>query len=115
MDPNHPFSPKYTRAREIGYHAMADEYIDIGDQVSEEAGAVGKARLRAESRKWMLSKALPKIYGDKIAQEITGKDGEPFYKKETPLETARWIGWILTQGDRELDRNGATDGNRSPR
>jgi hypothetical protein len=37
------------------------------------------------------------VYGDKIHQEITGKDGEPFHKKETPLETARWIAWILNR------------------
>jgi hypothetical protein len=85
---------------------MADHYLDIGDTVSEDPGAVAKARLRVESRKWLLSKALPKIYGDKIAAEITGKDGEPFYKKETPLETARWIAWILNRGTRELDAVG---------
>ena len=70
LDVEHPFSPQYARAREIGYHAMADDYIDIGDAVSEDAPAVAKARLRAESRKWLLSKALPKIYGDKL--ELSG-------------------------------------------
>jgi hypothetical protein len=70
-DPEHPFSPQYTRAREIGYHAMADDYIDIGDTVTEDPGAVAKARLRTESRKWLLSKALPKIYGDRL--EHVGK------------------------------------------
>jgi hypothetical protein len=70
LDLEHPFSPQYARAREIGYHAMADDYIDIGDAVSEDAAAVAKARLRAESRKWLLSKALPKIYGDKL--ELSG-------------------------------------------
>lgn len=70
LDLEHPFSPQYARAREIGYHAMADDYIDIGDAVTEDAAAVAKARLRAESRKWLLSKALPKIYGDKL--ELSG-------------------------------------------
>lgn len=74
MDPQHPFSPQYARAREVGYHCMADDYIDIGDNASEEAAAVAKARLRAESRKWLLSKALPKIYGDKLEVD-TPQDG----------------------------------------
>ena len=66
MDPEHPFSPQYARAREVGYQSMSDEFIDIGDRVREDAAAVAKARLRADSRKWLLSKALPKIYGDKL-------------------------------------------------
>ena len=36
---------------------------------------VQRDRLRIDTRKWLLSKALPKIYGDKITQEVTGKDG----------------------------------------
>src|SRR5262245_53703162 len=31
LDAEHPFSPQYARAREIGYHKMADELLDIAD------------------------------------------------------------------------------------
>lgn len=72
-DPDHEFSPRYARAREIGYHFMADQLIDIGDEVGEDVGSVAKARLRAENRKWLLAKALPKIYGDKVA--LTDPEG----------------------------------------
>jgi hypothetical protein len=34
-------------------------------------------RLQVDARKWMLAKALPKLYGDRIAAELTGKDGAP--------------------------------------
>jgi len=34
---------------------------------------VQRSRLRIETRKWILSKALPKIYGDKVA--VTDSDG----------------------------------------
>lgn len=81
MDDREGFFAQYTRAREIGYHAMADEIMDISDdgqndwmerngednegwQINGEA--LGRSRLRVDSRKWMLSKALPKIYGDKV-------------------------------------------------
>jgi hypothetical protein len=105
----HPFSPKYTRAREIGYHAMADEYIDIGDTVSDDPGAIAKARLRAESRKWMLSKALPKIYGDRIAAEINAKvaveDGAT-----DRLELARWMALVMVDATEQLKRSEARDG-----
>ena len=74
LDSQHPFFEQYARARLIGYHSMADEFIDIGDHAREEAAAVAKARLRADSRKWLLSKALPKIYGDKLELD-TPQDG----------------------------------------
>jgi hypothetical protein len=76
MDPEHPISLQYARAREVGYQAMADETVDIGDQVFEDPGSVAKARLRVDTRKWLLSKALPKIYGDKVA--LTDADGGKF-------------------------------------
>ncbi len=39
--------------------------------------------------KWLLSKALPKIYGDKLTAEVTGKDGGPIETIYTPVEVAR--------------------------
>ena len=30
-----------------------------------------------DTRKWVLSKALPKIFGDKLVNEHTGRDGGP--------------------------------------
>lgn len=87
------FSPQYARAREIGYQAMADEVLEISDDGQndwmERQGDDGKSmyvlngehvqrsRLRVDTRKWLLSKALPKLYGDKITQEVTGADGTP--------------------------------------
>ena len=73
LDLDHIFSSQYTRAREIGYHNMADEIVEIGNEVHESSDAVARARLRVETRKWLLSKALPKIYGDKLA--LTDADG----------------------------------------
>lgn len=76
------FSAQYTRARQIGYHGMADELIEIADDGAndwmERQGDDGvgwalngehlqRSRLRVDTRKWMLSKVLPKIYGDKLA------------------------------------------------
>ena len=64
---------QYTRAREIGYTVMADDIIDISDTpvLTERGDATDRSRLRVESRKWLLSKALPKVYGDK--QSVEGK------------------------------------------
>ena len=83
------FRTQYAIAREIGYLAMADEIVEIADDSSgdtitdPETGAdrmdgewVARSRLRLDTRKWLLSKCLPKIYGDKIA--LSGDaDGAP--------------------------------------
>jgi hypothetical protein len=38
---------------------------------------IAHTRLQIDTRKWLLSKMLPKVYGDKVQQEHTGKDGGP--------------------------------------
>jgi hypothetical protein len=66
-DDREGFAPRYKRAREIGYHAMADEILEIADDSSNDAidpGSVRRARLRCKARQWMLAKALPKHYGN---------------------------------------------------
>ena len=88
LDNVNGFSPQYAEAREIGYHAMADELLDIADNGTndwmerngeDDAGwqangeHLQRSRLRVDTRKWMLSKTLPKIYGDKV---IHGGEGE---------------------------------------
>jgi len=80
----HGFSAQYSRARELGYHKMADDLMDIADDgrndyIETDVGPVlnsehvQRSRLRVDTRKWMLSKTLPKIYGDKLA--LTDPDG----------------------------------------
>jgi hypothetical protein len=55
---------------------MADEIIGIADDADIDAGAgVAKARLQVDARKWVASKLLPKKYGDKLQQEVSGPDG----------------------------------------
>ena len=41
------------------------------------ADVMASKRLQVDTLKWKLSKMLPKIYGDKIVNEHTGKDGGP--------------------------------------
>lgn len=68
---NEAFYAQYARAREVGYAGLADELTEIADSDGDPA----RDRLRVDTRKWLLSKALPKVYGDKV--EHTGKDGGP--------------------------------------
>lgn len=76
---NQSFREQYTHAREAGLEQMADEIIEIADAPvgsndsgSTDAGAVNKQRLQVDARKWILSKQLPKKYGDKQTVEHEG-------------------------------------------
>lgn len=94
MRTNEEFLDQYTRAKQESADALTDEMLDIADDASndwmerhdkegEKTGwqlngdHVQRSRLRIETRKWLSSKLKPKKYGDKIQQEITGKDGTP--------------------------------------
>ena len=78
---------QYAHARQMAYELLADEIVAIADEnyTTDEHGvrerlsseAIQRNRLRVDTRKWMLSKMLPKVYGDKIQTEHTGKDGGP--------------------------------------
>lgn len=84
----HGFSSQYADARELGYMAMADDCLDIADDGLNDwvarqgdgepvfqAEHYQRSRLRLDTRKWLLSKCLPKIYGDKL--ELAGQGGGP--------------------------------------
>jgi len=70
------FSDKYARAMEARAHFWAEEILDIADNASNDyierndpdnpgyitnGEAVSRSKLRVDSRKWMLSKLLPKF------------------------------------------------------
>lgn len=69
------FRDHYARAKEIQLDHMAEEIISIADSADKEDHQV--ARLRVDTRKWLLSKLVPKKYGDRVEQFISGPDGAP--------------------------------------
>jgi len=85
------FLKKYAHAREIQAERLAQEIIEIADSSDKDIiiGEDGKirtdwenvqrSRLRVDARKWVASKLLPKKYGDKMTNELTGLDGEPLF------------------------------------
>jgi hypothetical protein len=81
------FAAQYARARETGYQMLADELIDIsntpkagvktktnekGETETTEGDMIEHRRLQVDTRKWMLSKMLPKIYGDRLDLNHSG-------------------------------------------
>lgn len=84
---NPAFREHYTRARAEGCAAMAEDVIVIADDGSNDWMAendpdnpgykangehIQRSKLRVDSRKWLLSKLQPKVYGDKQAVELSG-------------------------------------------
>ena len=76
-----PFSSSYARARSIGYERLVSELLAISDadctgpDGRADNALVQKQRLQADTRRWLLSKLLPRQFGDKIVQEVQGADG----------------------------------------
>ena len=94
LDGNHnEFADQYAKAREVQAELLADEIFDIADdgqndymertfadgssQTVLNAEAIGRSRLRVDSRKWYLSKVLPKKFGERTALELSGQNGGP--------------------------------------
>jgi len=81
------FAARFMRARELGLDRMAEEVIEIGDADYRgpdglvDNAAIQQARLRSDNRRWLLSKALPKKYGDRVTAEITGDANAPLLQR----------------------------------
>lgn len=84
-DSKKEFWEQYEKARNIQAELMFEELLNIADngendwvqrQGKDEAEwwqqngeAIQRSRLRVDTRKWYLSKVLPKKYGDKLTHE----------------------------------------------
>ncbi|MBP0998465.1 ubiquitin carboxyl-hydrolase [Serratia fonticola] len=81
------FRDKYAKATEARADAIFEDMFSIADEVAEDAAAVGKARLRIDTRKWALARMNPRKYGDKVTNEIVGKDGGAIQVETSPMST----------------------------
>lgn len=112
------FREQYARAREVQADALVDEILEISDDGTndwmERKGADGenlgwqlngehvqRSRLRVDSRKWFASKVLPKKYGDRVMQEISGPNGAPIPIVSDNLALARVVAFLLRKGEQE--------------
>ena len=92
---NSEFLERYARAKEAQAEHLAEDILDIADDGSndwiqragkdgetfwvENGEALQRSRLRVDARKWLLSKLLPKKYGDKLA--LGGDSNAPLVVK----------------------------------
>ena len=98
------FSANYARARETQYWRHAEQIIEIADDGSNDwmerndpknpgfelnGEHVQRSKLRVDARKWVLSKLLPKTFGDKI--DVTQNLGDGWYVAgEVEQTEAQW-------------------------
>lgn len=88
------FAARYVHAREALAWHWADEILEAADdgsndwierenqrtgrkEVALDREHVQRSQLRVDSRKWLLSKLVPKQFGDRIATQALDRHGEP--------------------------------------
>lgn len=94
---NEEFSILYTKAREMGWHEIGEEIFEIADDGSRDlmiddggnertnTEVVARSRIRIDTRKWLLAKMLPKIYGEKLDLNHGGQKDNPLMTHEQRL------------------------------
>lgn len=106
MGQNKAFSDRYARAVEDRFDILAEEILTIADDDEGDYGFkevkdgdgesakpcilpdnINRARLRVDARKWILSKLVPKKFGDFTRNEVSGPDGTPFVIQAMPLDS----------------------------
>lgn len=80
------FSAAFARARIDGMEALADEIVSISDDVE---GDPQRDKLRIDTRKFLMAKIAPKIYGDKLEHSGAVTMGH-VQITDTPLTADQW-------------------------
>lgn len=109
------FRQQYAHARELQSELMLDDIRDIADDGTndwmeklnrdgEPTGfyllnkeAVMRSKLRVEVRQWIMARMAPKRFGDKLAMEHTGKDGEAIEVNVTDRDRARALHALMAK------------------
>lgn len=90
------FAERYAHARARAAERFAQDALEIAGQTGKvviEVGADGKpepvaltsdvARVKIDTLKWAAGKFSPKVYGERLRQEVTGEDGGPLKTDNT--------------------------------
>lgn len=111
LNQHEEFRTQYTRACELRADAWADEILEIADDGGEDwkasdsgdkfnAEHVQRSKLRVDARKWLMSKAAPKKYGEKVQQVHTGLDDGPIQAEigeRSDTDRARALALLLAK------------------
>lgn len=99
------FAEHYARARRIGIELHIDGLVDLSDTANEKnANAV---RIKVDVRKWIASKILPKVYGDKLGVDLQAEVRHgPAPEEMSVVEIARRAIFTLNLGEARLKEMG---------
>lgn len=110
LEAHEDFREKYARARADQADFLAEEILQIADDglndtYTDEEGnvrtnqdVIARSRLRVDSRKWYASKLLPKKYGDRVQQEVSGPDGGPVQVTDPARPKLTREEWLAAHG-----------------
>jgi hypothetical protein len=116
------FYPKYMNAKKLQAELISTEIIKLSDDRSKDyiiddkgnkkpdLAAVQRSRLMVESRKYLLSKMLPRVYGEKLA--LTDGDGQPV-TINLPWLTARKVVDVTPMSQQPLITSQMADESRA--
>lgn len=92
------FSESYAKAKICQIELLIDEILEISDDASQDqhvnelgvlvpnSPAINRARLKVDTRKWLASKLVPKVYGNKIDIEGDNSMSEELRQLSADLE-----------------------------
>ena len=98
IDDHDGFGKAYARAKhllalhwaeeldEIASDGRNDWYVDDEGKLKPDHEHIARSKLRIDTRKWMLAKMLPKVFGDKVVTEITGANGGAIEMQATKID-----------------------------
>lgn len=104
------FHAQYTRAREAQMDALAEDLIEIAD---EKDADTNRARLRVDTRKWLMSKIAPKRFGDRTHHELTGRDGGPIQTQDLTHYSDERLAALAALLGQDSDTGGGESGDPS--
>ncbi|WP_377838719.1 hypothetical protein [Bosea sp. UC22_33] len=82
LEADEEFRRKYAQAREDQGDWFADKIADLATDSEKEPADI---TARVNALKWLAAKRKPKVYGDKIVAEHTGKDGKDLPAPTSPV------------------------------
>jgi len=80
---------------------------DVIEQVLCGRAEPAAAKVALDSLRWLAQKEDPSRYSDVQRSEVTGRDGRdliPDQPKMSDAETARLLAYLLSKGQRSIDR-----------
>ena len=115
-DKHKQFREQYAHAREAGLEQMADEILEIADETSRDTSYnrngdeiannewIQRSKLRVDARKWILSKQLPKKYGDRTT--LAGDNENPLMPPIDDTERVAKLQAILAAAQARKAKDG---------